>query len=318
MTPAARAWSPLPVALLAAAALLAPARAAPDEATIRFGVHREEFRDVNDNDATVALSAYAKAVGDEYGVRVRIVMLDGPHGARDALKHGDVDLIDLPASQLLDVDPEDVEGPLLVSSVDGGLTDRYVVLVRAESPIKTVGDLRGRSLVQSDDQRSAIATAWLTVLLRQHGMGAPARALGRIDLARKPAQAVLPAFFGKYDACLVSRAAWELMGELNPQVRTQLRPVAESPPLVAGMAIFRKGIPAAMKQRVLEVLGPSQKSAAFQQVLMLFRIKTVTLQPASILDGTRELLTAYQRIALEEQAAQGPRKRAVATRPSQR
>lgn len=280
-----------------------PARALGDDAHatagVRFGIAREVFRDVNNNDAAVAVAAYSKTVGDDYGLPARVVLLEGPQALRNALKRNEIDLINISPAQLLDIDREDVEGPFLVSSSGPSPFEQYVLLVRTDGPIKNVRDLRGRSLVRSDDLRSSLAAIWLEVLLHQHGL-ASRDALGRVEIATRPTQAVLPVFFGKYDACVTTRAAWEVMGEMNPQVKAQLHAIAESPPVVSGMALFRRGIPTAMKQRILDVIGASARKPSFQQLMTLFKITNVTVQPASAFDSALQLLASYRAILSED------------------
>src|SRR5512141_1429635 len=165
------------------------ARAAPPDAngpmTVTFGIGPDVFREVNNNDAALAVATYSKTVGEDYGVKVRVVIFETAQAVRDALKRKEVDLINVTPTQFLEMDRDDVEGPLLVSTTGAGPFERYVLLVRADAPIREVKDLRGRTLVRSDDLRSSMAGVWLDVLLRQHGLGS-SKALGRLTVATKP------------------------------------------------------------------------------------------------------------------------------------
>jgi len=296
----------LALALLLAAPA-APSRADASSASeVRFGIARELFRGVNDNDAAVAIAAYARTVGDEYGIPVRAVVLEGPQGVREALERKQVDMFDVPTAAIFDLDENEMEGPLIVSSSGPTPFEQYVLLVRSDGPIKAVADLRGRKLAQSNDERASLARVWLEVLLYRQGLGSPER-LGRLDLAPRAAQAILPVFFGKYDACVVTRNAWDVMGEMNPQLKVQLRAVETSTPLLPGMAMFRRGIPGALKQRILDAVADSQRTASFWQILTLFKITSVTVLPNSAFDSTRQLLAIHRDMASESRRS----KRAV-------
>jgi ABC transporter, phosphonate, periplasmic substrate-binding protein len=256
---------------------------------------------------------YAKTVGDQYGVAVQITMFDGPRAAGDLLRRKEVDLLNVPPTYLSDLDEGEVEGPYLVSRVGSSIFDEYLLLTRAAGPVKTVTDLRGRSVIVANDLRSSLAQVWLDVLLHERGLGSRAM-LGGVAVALTPSQAVLPVFFGKRDACVVTRDAWKLLGELNPQVETQLRPIAVSQPLVSGLAIFRRGIEDWKKQKILKVITSTQRTASFQQVLTLYKITNVVVQPPSVLDSTRALLASYRRLAEGHHATRPARPKSVARR----
>jgi len=272
-----------------------PARAAePEEAVLRFGIDRGMFRDLNRNDAEVAIAAYTKTAGDEFGVKARVVVIEGIQSLLDALRKNEVDLVNIPAEWLPEIPGEYLEGPIFVSKVNDQVTEQFVLLVRDSGSIHRLEDLRGRSVIVSSDVRSTLIPVWLEVLFREEGLATPPSVFGTLSSTQKPSQAVLPVFFGKFDACVVARAVWDVMGELNPQVKKQLRAIAESPLVITGLAVFRKGTPQALKLQVLKLVDSSQGTPAFKQILTLFRISGVAAVPDSILDNTRQLMVKNQ------------------------
>ncbi len=277
--------------LLVAPATGVRAEGGPDaKDLVRFAIDRGMFRDLNRNDAEVALATYTRSVLDNNGLESRVTILEGLPALLEALRRGEVDLVNLRAEWLLDVPPDLIEGPILFSKSHGEATERYVLLVQDGQPLKRVADLKGRSLAVSSDQRAELAPIWLDVVTQEEGLGPARTAYAKVEYFPKPAQALLPLFFGKFDACVVTQSAWDVMGELNPQVRTRLRAIAVSPPLVPGVALFRKGTSPALKQRILAVISNTQQDLAFKQVLTLFKLTTVEPEPEALLDATRLLL----------------------------
>ena len=114
--------------------------------------------------------------------------------------------------------------------------------------------------------------------------------------AANASQAILPVFFGKADVCIATRNGWTLMGELNPQVKDQLRTLAVSPPVVPGMSCFRRDLADTLKQRLLKAALDSQVNPLFKQVMALFKIDELSRQPVSVLADTRRLVARYHQL----------------------
>ena len=100
---------------------------------------------------------------------------------------------------------------------------------------------------------------------------------------------ILPVFFRKTDACVVTRRGWETMGELNPQVTLQLRELASSPELVTMVLFFRAGYQSPSRRKVMQALLDMPKSPHGRQILTLFRGEALQEVPRSVLDSARSL-----------------------------
>jgi hypothetical protein len=175
-------------------------------------------------------------------------------------------------------------------------TEEFVLLAREDGAIRKVEDLKGRSLIVSSGIRASLARIWLEVLCWERGLGPADQALATVTPASKATQVVLPVFFGKADACIVTRNGWDVMGELNPQVKKQLRVVAVSQPVVPAMTCFRRGFSETLKERIVETAEGSFTKPAFKQLMSLFKTDSLGRQPISVLESTRELVATYRRL----------------------
>ena len=295
------------VTILAALLLaLVPARLVGEENTnaveprteIRFVFAKSMFTGVNENDAQAAMKVYAQTIGDQNGIYVSSapLLVDGTNEIAQAIGVKRGDLFALTAMEFLALEPLGLEGPPLMSRIRKQATEEYVLLSRADGPLRQATDLKGRSLLVCSDVRSGLAPLWLEVLCREHGLGPATAALDRITYSPKPTQVVLPVFFGKADAGLVTRNSWEVMCELNPQLAKQLRIVAVSPPLVPALTVFLRGTPMALKQQVFRAVELSSTKPSYQQMMALFKCDDVCSQPVSILDSTRVLVARYEQL----------------------
>jgi phosphonate transport system substrate-binding protein len=101
---------------------------------------------------------------------------------------------------------------------------------------------------------------------------------------------VLPVFFGQVDACVVTKRGFDTMVELNPQVGEKLRVLAISPPLIPSVAFFHPDYDPEMRRKIEEEIQVLDLSPAGRQVMNHFQCDAIRVEPASCLDGTRELL----------------------------
>jgi phosphonate transport system substrate-binding protein len=95
---------------------------------------------------------------------------------------------------------------------------------------------------------------------------------------------------------VVSRAEFETMCELNPQIGQQLKIIATSPEVVTSVLCFRADYAPAFKPQLFTALRDLYKTPAGQQVLTIFQSEKIEDQPASCMDSALELLAAHDRI----------------------
>jgi phosphonate transport system substrate-binding protein len=281
---------------LAAGVAAAQAGTTNDAGAIRFAFSKGMLSNVNEEDAKAAMKVYTQTMADENHVSVNSepLILDGTNAIAEAMRGNQFDMITLTAEEYLAVDDQGLEDPFLLSEIDGRITEEYVLLARADGPIKTVADLPGGRLILANDTRASLAALWLDVLCREHGLGAAGAVFASRTVGSKPAQVVLPVFFGKADVCVTTRKGFGIMGELNPQVTHQLRVIAQSPPVIPGFSCFRRGVSEAIKQRLVDVASHSADQPAFKQMMSLFKTDKLDVVPVSALAGTRELVAHHQ------------------------
>ena len=276
-----------------------------EPAVVHFAFSKSMFKDINENDAKAAMRVYAKTMGDAVGIDTLggLVYPDGTNAIAEMLRLKQIDMISLTTEEFLLLEDQGLAGPFLMSTVNHSFAEEYVLLVREGSPIQCAGDLKGHSLIVLNDLRSALAPIWLEVYCREHGLGPANQVFAKVTSATKVTQTVLPVFFGKADVCIATRNGWEVMGELNPQVKKQLRVVATSPPVVPGLSCFRRDFSESLKERLVKIAEESRDNPTFKQVMALFKTEELSCQNAASLDSTRQLMAAYHRLCAETNQA---------------
>ena len=287
------------LALLAGAAC--PARGANDIAQVeqvRFAFSARMFTDVNENDAKASVKAWALALGRERHVPVSAepIILSGTTELKQALRTATIDGAAVTTEEYLSLEPELQSTNLFMSATAGQFTEKYLLLVRSDSGLTNLPALHGRKVVMFDNVRASLAPVWLDVMVSAAGLGTAAEHFNQINMAQKLSQVVLPVFFRQQDACVVTRGGFEMMCEMNPQVRSQLRVLATSPALVPSVGFLRRGFDSPLRSQMLAALEGLEKSTSGTQVLTLFQVEQFHEAPATLLDTARDLIQAHRQL----------------------
>ena len=214
------------LAFLSAFAVTAQAHgASAGDAGLRIAFSSRMFTDVNENDAKAAVKLWGQTVARERGIVTDTetrIFHDLPSIA-EGLRKRSVDAVGLLVQEYESLRHEVKFAPIFVTFSGGRIDEEYILLVHRDSGIENVGQLQGRSLSIYENPRASLAPAWLDTLLVKAGQKPAAELFGRVSPAGKLPNVVLPVFFRKVDACVVSRRGFETLVELNPQVGKQLR-----------------------------------------------------------------------------------------------
>jgi len=270
------------------------------EAPVHFRLGMSEnmiSTDVNEGDAKLAMEAWRAAVAKQSGIVVDLDILPIAKLVR-AVQQRQVDAFTTTAVEFPEV--ENYASHYLVmdeASAKGG--DEYLLLVHDDSGIRSVGELRHKTLNVFDHPKMCLASIWLESLLSSSNSGATPDFFGRITTQTKLSRVVLPVFFRQTDACLVTRRGFGTMCELNPQLGRKLRVVASSPKLISSVMTFHKDLPADRRQTMQTAILSLSKTAAGQQALILFETSQLIAGDSSVLRNTLDLLKAHDQLRLK-------------------
>ncbi|WP_373500525.1 phosphate/phosphite/phosphonate ABC transporter substrate-binding protein [Desulfococcus sp.] len=253
---------------------------------------------MNENDAKAAVKVWGELIARE-----RSVPTDpDPDIFRDidalirSLREKQVDAVGITMTEYARLRREVHFSPIFVTYNAGRTTEQCVLLSHRDGPVKSVADLRGRSLLLHTNPRACLAPLWLDTILVKQGHRAAARFAGRISRDAKLSKVVLPVFFRQTDACVVTRSAFDTMAELNPQLARQLAVLAESPEMVPAVFAFRADYNPHFKGDLIAGVNGLKRTPAGRQVLTIFHSEDIEEHPASCLDTALELIAAHEKL----------------------
>ena len=262
---------------------------------LRLGFTSSVFTDVNENDAKAALKLWARAIARERGADIptETELLNGASELANALRNKTIDAATITTREYWTVGRELLATNAIVGVNAGSTTEEYVLLVRKDSSIGRIDDLRGQTVALCDDARDSLAPIWFETLLLKAGLSQTDQFCSRIIQAHKISQVVLPVFFHQANACVVTRRGFEVMSELNPQIGQQLKILASSSPMVPVVFIFRADFIGPTRDVVMEEIDNVHSTVADQQVFTLFQCDAVHVFPVSVMDTAMELLATH-------------------------
>lgn len=242
--------------VLAAAALVLLTGASSPTTPLRIASIEAKSGDcaVLDVGAPAGEKAYYDHLAARLGVKVLKCPVADRAAAAKALAAGELDLAVLDPASFAPVAA--TTRAILTVRPEGGLNRVPVVLaVRATSPIKALGDLRGRSLAFGGTTPAALALP--KTVLAQRGMGTDTfKQISEPD-AETALEAVLSA---KADAMVLHAAAWQrLCLPDDPKIKppcTDLRIVMRARPEAALAIVVRKDILDETRYRLIGIHMP--------------------------------------------------------------
>jgi phosphonate transport system substrate-binding protein len=269
---------------------------------VRFAISESLVAtNVNINDARVATRLWIDRVRLEVNATIDPKMFSTSQEIVDRCRRNELDMIVLNALEYRQIanllDPSQI---VTATSEDG--QERYLILAKRNSPIRSLADLKGRRLIVLKNPKMCLGAAWLEGVLDEAHFGPPEQFFGSIATETKCSKVVLPVFFGQADACLTSKAGFATMCELNPQVGKELAVVATSPTVITGFYIFRKDSPDAQKQKIVRAIANLRNGPGGQELAALFQFNGLTVRGPESLATALNILDAADRARARELA----------------
>ncbi len=295
------------VAAAGATDLGAPeASAAGAERPFKMAVTISMFNAVNENEARAAMKVWIMTVAKEHAIPVdpELIVYSGAEAALRAAETDRIDAYGVTLEEYSVLSAHIAFDRMAVAARKDNFQENYVLVVRADSGWAEPADLQGRDLLVLQNPRMSLAYVWLDTVLLEKGLGRATAFFGHIEEYNKPSRVVLPVFFRKTAACLMTLKSFAAMQELNPQLGKQLRVLAQSPDLISSIFAFRADFHPSYRERLFQEMRHLSESPAGQQILTLLQSERIDEQPLSCLDASLALLARHHRLSAAAPDAQ--------------
>lgn len=254
------------------------------------------FVEVNENDVRAALKIWIQTVAREQGIPVDddLVIFNSlqefaESGGLEGLEGVALTMPEFPTlSRYLQCDR------FALGVTKGQYTEEYLLLVHTNSAITSLAQLKGTTLRETRSPRLSMADIWLDLLLADRGLPRIRTMFSKLEHDSRADKVVLSVFFRQAEACLVTRSSFDMMCELNPQLRERLRILEASPPLVPAGFAFRTQGSMEFQNHLITATRSFNYSPSGRQMLMLTHSDTIEEFPVSCADDTLAMLRRHQ------------------------
>ncbi|MBI4661314.1 MAG: PhnD/SsuA/transferrin family substrate-binding protein [Verrucomicrobia bacterium] len=273
------------------------------------------FRGINENDGRAAIKLYIEAVGKERGVVLEsMTTFDGVRDVGKALRNGELDAVSVTTDDYLRISGDVASVHVFDEPNRSEPGEEYVLLIHRSSTVTNLAGLEGRVLMEYDNLRTSLARMWLDVLFLEQGLPRAENLFAKVIPERKLSLTVLPVFFGKAQACLVTRRGFATMVELNPQLGKDLRELAVSPAYVVTVMCFGPKASSTAKAMVLEGILRLHEQPRGQQLLTIFQGGERLIDyPVSFLERARTLRQRHAELLKKAPILKSSRQTALPT-----
>lgn len=264
----------------------------------RSGFLQRVFTSTDPRDARAVLEVHIREISRELklNVNANVVMFASLKSMIDSLRKGELELASIPSVEYLSIRETVPLIPSFVGTNSNGQGINYVVITRTDSGIRSVSDLRGKSILLPPAAIYEPAHLWLEVLLMKAGKGKRDTFFSQVKELPKISKAIMGVFFRQADAAIVSRAALDTSRQLNPQLETQLTVLAESPNLSDFVVCMVPSTSERFRNDLTKALIRLNESKSGRQLYTIFQTNGVTPFKPAYLEGLENLLSEHKRL----------------------
>lgn len=286
--------------MLAILVLLAqplPVLAASDDslpAVLHVAFSSNVFPDIERCDAKLAMELWARELSRRVGIqKAKVTIYGKTDEVRDLIHRGEIHLVTMSSVEYLKYGRRLKILPAYVAANMVGRDAENLLVARRDSGIRTFRDLRGKTVSTLPAAKHAASLLWLNVLLMREGARKPTAYFRQLTELKKPSQAVMGVFFRRFDSALVSRGTFETCKLMNPQLGTQLIPVAESSSLSGSVSCIPNTVNQRLKRAMDSTATSLDKTSVGKQMATLFQIGAIVPVNPSHLSGLEELIREH-------------------------
>lgn len=246
-------------AALAVAALL-PISAAQAQwqkkyTVVKYGVIPVETQ----TSTTKTMDAFLKHAEKVTGVKWELYQATDYSGVMNALIAGQINLAWLSGFSYCQTFADSkggVEPLVAAAAVDGSMGYNAVVVVKSDSPYKTIDDLKGKIVARTDPLSGS---GYLIPTAAFRAMGKPVDEYFKSPLSGGHVQSVLGVLKGTYDAAFTWTSKGDGFGNIRQMMnqgllkREDIRIIWTSDPLPSPPVVIRKDVPADMRADMLKL-----------------------------------------------------------------
>lgn len=255
------------------------------------------FSQVNINDATAALKIWVNELGKSVQPKFRldVVILDKIGEIENIPDRQNIALINLGIVDYLEYrDKLQLQG-VFVPTTNGNVFNEYILLTSQD--VKSFSKLKNKIIGIQSNLSHQLPNAWIELLLKEKGFPSAESFFKEEKQMENESQLILALFFGRLDACIVTKNTFDLMGELNPQIKKKLTLLEKSPEVLFSISSFIKDFSNIEHRNLIkDVAQKVNQYPSGKQIMTLTNTQHIAAYKEEYLFNVKKLLNTYKSI----------------------
>lgn len=242
-----------------------------------------------DIEAATKILASEMIKEDKVNAKYEITVCKTKEELQDNLK-STFDLLYISPTDFLDLKKKSDLEPLVIAEVDNDYGDVYYLITNKSENIKSIRDLKNGTINILSRSNNQPPTLWLDKILRDNKLPIKEKFFDQITYDYKTNNVLLPVFFKKSSAAIVTKSAFDLICELNPKVKQETEIILKSKPIVRSLfCADGKRKDQERKDFLYDYLKRVHKSNYGKQVLSLYMVTRLLPYKQEYLNNILEL-----------------------------
>ncbi|MCU7919496.1 MAG: PhnD/SsuA/transferrin family substrate-binding protein [Candidatus Thiodiazotropha sp. (ex Epidulcina cf. delphinae)] len=260
-----------PFALLLTLYSAATAGVMNNSDAIRVGGSAESLYNVSITDTKIVFTLFFNEVLKKAEERFTVEIFKSDRDLEQALKTGKLDAMFSNTLQYLDQEAFLNPNATYISRFGPNLKEKYYLLVRQDSGIHKISQLRNRRIILPSGH--IVGKLFLDVQLLRQGLPESHKFFSEMRKTKESNTAVVDLFFRKTDAALVTDYAFDVARELNPQLDETLGILMVSEPFVYQVISIHRDFPQARIDNFEPHILDIQDTPRMKNLMKTFRFK---------------------------------------------
>lgn len=272
-----------------------PCSAAREGSRLAIGFTGSAFQEVTNTDIRVGVSVLIQKVAFRHFDRAESPFYDNLTDMATDLKSGKVQVLATPVEEFMELRRMAPIDPVLVTSISSGSETELLLLVRKDSGISSLRDLKGKCIAipTRNPRCCTLYQVWLESMLYGEGWRELEDFFSFVKESKTAAKALMTVFFRQADACVVTRQVLDLTAEMNPQINRELTVIASRGKLAQGIIAVDKRLPEETREKIRQAFLTLHQTPDGVQLLMLFKVRKLIPIPGGYLKETEALFSRH-------------------------
>ena len=203
----------------------------------------------------------------------------------------DFDLVLITTEQYLRLKKSLPLEPFTTNYTDGSYGFIYHLIVNKNDSINDISQLKGETIFIQAHTNDQAATLFLNKLLKEASLKSADKFFKEIIIDSKATNVLLPVFFKKAKACMITNSSLKLLSELNPSLKNQIRILYSTNPIILGFTCLNANKKNDEAYKIFkEVLPTLNENEYGKQFLNLFGAEKLVLFKEEYLKGYNSLM----------------------------